>query len=219
MTTRRRIIVVGAGGCAREVRWLAEQIPGFEFAGYVVSDPTKLGPRDSKAEVVGDTAWLSTHKDRFDALAMGIGTPSSRLRVAEELSREHGPDRWPALVHTGVPFDRGTCRFDHGALLFAGVTVTVNVHVEPFAMISMHSTLAHECRIGRGSVLNPSVNVSGGVVVGDGVLIGTGAQIIQYLRIGRGATVGAGAVVIKDVSEDTTVVGVPARPLPAKEQR
>ncbi len=97
--------------------------------------------------------------------------------------------------------------------MFPGVTATVNVEVGPFAMISMHCTLAHECRIGRGSALYPSVNVSGGVVVEEGVLIGTGAQVLQYLRVGRGATVGAGAVVAEDVPPGLTVVGIPAKPL------
>jgi serine acetyltransferase len=49
------------------------------------------------------------------------------------------------------------------------------------------------------------------VVIEDEVLIGTGAQVLQYLKIGSGATVGAGAVVIRNVAENTTVIGVPAR--------
>jgi acetyltransferase-like isoleucine patch superfamily enzyme len=49
-----------------------------------------------------------------------------------------------------------------------------------------------------------------------GVSIGSGATILGGVRIGVGATVGAGAVVHKDVPAGATVVGNPARVLPAK---
>ena len=42
-------------------------------------------------------------------------------------------------------------------------------------------------------------------------LIGSGAQVLQYLRVGSGATVGAGAVVTRDIPKGTAVVGIPAR--------
>jgi acetyltransferase EpsM len=46
--------------------------------------------------------------------------------------------------------------------------------------------------------------------------VGIGASVIQAVRIGRYSTVGGGAVVIDDVPDATTVVGVPARPLQGK---
>lgn len=49
-------------------------------------------------------------------------------------------------------------------------------------------------------------------VVEDRASIGTGATILGGIRIGRGATIGAGAVVTKDVGSEETVVGNPARP-------
>ena len=48
-------------------------------------------------------------------------------------------------------------------------------------------------------------------VVGDNVTIFAGAQIIGNLRIGSNAIIGANAVVLKDVPESSTAVGVPAR--------
>jgi acetyltransferase-like isoleucine patch superfamily enzyme len=53
--------------------------------------------------------------------------------------------------------------------------------------------------------------LSGGVVVEDGAHVGTGATIIQNIRIGANSTVGAGAVVIKNIPPNVTVIGVPAR--------
>ena len=50
-------------------------------------------------------------------------------------------------------------------------------------------------------------------VVEDRASIGTGATILGGVRIGHGATVGAGAVVTKDVHAGATVVGNPARRL------
>ena len=50
-------------------------------------------------------------------------------------------------------------------------------------------------------------------VVADGASIGSGATILGGLRIGARALVGAGAVVTRDVPDDATVAGNPAKPL------
>jgi sugar O-acyltransferase (sialic acid O-acetyltransferase NeuD family) len=220
VTTRRRILVIGAGGFAREVRWLIEEIGGedgsVEFAGYAVSDLSRLGEHDSRGEVRGDLEWVREHRADFDGLALGVGTPGVRLKLASELLSDFPEDRWPSLVHPSVRIDRKTSTVGPGVLLCAGVVGTVHVALEPFCMVNLACTLGHEARIGRGSVLNPTVNVSGGVVIEEGVLVGTGAQVLQYLTIGKGATVGAGAVVTKDVAPGVTVVGMPAKPMPTR---
>jgi serine O-acetyltransferase len=50
-------------------------------------------------------------------------------------------------------------------------------------------------------------------VIGNGVFIGAGAKIVGAVTIGDNARVGANAVVTKNVDADTTVVGIPARPI------
>jgi len=213
----RRIAIIGAGGFARELRWLLSEIPAdpsrryepFDVAGFLVSDRGKLGSHDS--DVLGEFDWLDDN--RVDALAMGIGTPDARLRVANELKQRFPAIEWPAIVHPSVRFDAKSCKVEEGVILCAGVIATVNVVFEEFSMVDILSTIGHEARIGAGSAIYRSANISGGDEIGKGVLVGTGAQILQYLIVGDRAIVGAGSVVTKDVAPMTTVVGIPAKPL------
>jgi sugar O-acyltransferase (sialic acid O-acetyltransferase NeuD family) len=213
----KRIAVIGAGGFAREVAWLIRDInrasQSLEFLGYLVSDLSALVAHDSREHVLGDYSWIEQNREKLDALAIGIGTPTARLRVAAELEARFPNLEWPALIHPSAQFDRSSTDVGQGVLLCAGVIGTVNLVFESFTMINLTCTIGHEAHFGKGCVLNPAVNISGGVVLGEGVLVGTGAQILQYIHVGDRAVVGAGAVVTKNVAPGDTVVGIPAKPL------
>ena len=49
----------------------------------------------------------------------------------------------------------------------------------------------------------------------EGSIVGSGAQVLGSVTVGRNARVGANAVVVKDVPEGCTVVGIPAQPVPS----
>ena len=86
----------------------------------------------------------------------------------------------------------------------------------PQCIVNINATVDHEGCLGKGVHIMPGATLAGCVTVGDFADIGSNATILPRLTIGEGATVGAGAVVTKDVAPGATVVGAPARPLPAK---
>lgn len=209
-----RIAVIGAGGCAREVAWTirgASNAANLTFAGYIVTDLSRLGSLDS--EVLGDVEWLRSNRSQIDALALGIGAPVVRRRVVDRMRAEVPDLVWPSIVHESVHYDHESTLIGEGVVVCAGSVLTVNVRIEPFVMVHYGCTIGHESQLGRFSVINPGANLAGGVDIGAEAMVGSGAVILQYRSVGCGATVGAGAVVTHDIPERETWVGVPARPL------
>ena len=72
--------------------------------------------------------------------------------------------------------------------------------------------IAHNVVVGRHAAVNAHVSISGSIRIGDYAWIAPCACLRDGISIGARAIVGLGAVVTKDVPDDTTVMGAPARP-------
>jgi acetyltransferase-like isoleucine patch superfamily enzyme len=104
-----------------------------------------------------------------------------------------------------------------------------NCSLNPFSIIYGPGgvRLGNGVRIAAHTVIIPSNHVvspdgkpffeSGvtarGINIGDNVWIGAGVVILDGVHIGRNSIIGAGSVVTRSVPENTTVAGVPARPI------
>jgi len=73
--------------------------------------------------------------------------------------------------------------------------------------------IAHNCNIGKNTVIIAFAEISGSVHIGENCWIGPNSSIIQKVGIGSGVTIGIGAVVTKDVSDNQTIMGIEAMPL------
>ena len=67
------------------------------------------------------------------------------------------------------------------------------------------------CRIGDYAHLAPGCTLGGDVTLGEVAFLGIGARVIPGIRIGRWSVIGAGSVVTKDIPDNCTAVGVPAK--------
>lgn len=86
--------------------------------------------------------------------------------------------------------------------------------IEDDVKLDDHVHIAHNCRIGAGTLVAAGATLSGGVEVGANTWISPNATIIDGISIGRGAKVGIGAVVLRNVDAGRTVFGNPAKALP-----
>ena len=80
------------------------------------------------------------------------------------------------------------------------------VHINPQVVIGKNCDIAHRVTIGASAM-----GRLGAPVIGDDVYIGTGATIVGKIRIGSGAKIAANTLVMSNVPEGATVMGVPGR--------
>lgn len=78
--------------------------------------------------------------------------------------------------------------------------------------------------VGERTIIYQNVTIGGRErrgtpIIGSDVYIGAGACIIGCVKIGNGAKIGANSVVLNDVSDNETVVGIPARVVKNKDVR
>ena len=80
-------------------------------------------------------------------------------------------------------------------------------------VIGETAEIGDDCTLYQGVTLGGVGNERGKrhPTVHNGVLIGAGAKILGNIEIGNNAKIGANAVVLRDVPENATAVGVPAR--------
>ena len=78
-------------------------------------------------------------------------------------------------------------------------------------IINTGAMIDHECKIGDFVHVGPGVHCGGRAMVNDDVWIGIGASVINDIRICRGSVIGAGAAVVRDITDKGLYVGVPAK--------
>jgi sugar O-acyltransferase (sialic acid O-acetyltransferase NeuD family) len=208
-----QLLVMGAGGHAREVLDVLESLLGKPAAGVHTALFAEAGTTaETAANLVRARGYELTSvipKTATQYLA-AVGLPIIRRRLSG-IAERHGLEAGSAVSPlSSLPPEPAGAR---GLVCFSGTHVSTNVTIGEHCHLNQMCSVSHDVRIGNFVTLSPGVVLTGGVEVEDDVFVGAGAVVVPGLHVGRGAVIGAGAVVLKSVPPDSTVVGNPARPL------
>lgn len=202
------LIIVGAGGHGRETAFThLLRAPTSGLVGFL--DDRVRGSTPEGWPVLGTIDDAVHHARAHFVLA--INDPRARRVVAHRLI-ELGVTRWGSVMHPDVRL-HPSVRRGIGCSILGGSQLTTNIRIGDHCILNRGSQVSHDCQVGHFCSLNPGACVAGNVTVDDGCELGSACAIRQGCRIEHGATVGMGAVVLRDVSRNSVMVGNPARTL------
>lgn len=95
----------------------------------------------------------------------------------------------------------------------AGAVINPYARIGEGCIINACASIDHDCIVGNFAHISVGAHLAGTVHLGDGVWMGIGSAVSNNLRICGDCVIGAGAIVIHDIDEPGTYIGVPARRL------
>jgi len=211
-----RVILWGAVGQAKLIREVVE-INGGRIVAVFDDNPKLSSPFEGVPIFHGWKAFLQwTDNQDKSALGFCIGLNSqgqARVDLHQKLKKLGLKPL--TLIHPSATIARDAV-IGEGSQVMAGVVIGPEAKIGRQCIINTRASVDHDCVLEDGAEISPGATLCGLITVGANAWVAAGATVLPLVKIGPGAIVGAGAVVNKAVPPNTTVVGVPAKPLGGK---
>jgi sugar O-acyltransferase (sialic acid O-acetyltransferase NeuD family) len=207
MSTLDNLVILGAGGYARQLYHVVMRIKKYNVLGFC--DET-LPPGETKSyegmSVFRELDQFNPSSDHWK-LVSAVGEGRVRKRWYDELG-----SRYPfcsivdptCIIAADAAIGSNVCILGQ-SICSSGCNIGNNV------IINWQVLVSHDVMVGENTSIASSVNLTGACQIGRNCEIGTGATVLPKIRVGENVTIGAGAVVTKDLPSNCTAVGIPAK--------
>jgi len=204
-TLKKPVAIVGYSGHAYVI------IDIFLNAGRLVTaycDAEEKHLNPYHLAYLGKEAEVIERLRKFDYFAC-VAHNGIREKIINQLSILGNPIN---AIHPSAVIS-ASVKMGEGVMIAANATLNPLVQIGRGVICNTSSSIDHECIIGDYSHVAPGVVLCGNVRVGRSTFIGANSVVRQGITIGNNVTIGAGTVVVKDIPDNSTVIGNPARHL------
>jgi len=206
---KTKLYLAGTGGFAREVLYLMEDLNLYDNLNAFI-EPDNIWEEKWKDKILmGKPVLPFSEVNNGDSVSIGIGDAIIRKKTTTQLPEGLN---YISLIHPSANVSRWT-KIGNGCIITAGCIVTTQINIGDHCQLNLNTTIGHDCVIGDYFTTAPSVNISGICEIGNNVYFGTGAATRQGVKICDDVVIGMGAMVVKNIENPGTYIGIPAKKL------
>lgn len=204
------LVIVGSSGFAREVKWLIDECNKidnkYNILGFVSNDI--IGTVIDGLPILGSDDFIMNY-DKELSVVIAIGNGSLRKKLSTLYSKKANVE-FPNIIAPNAIMSHDY-KIGIGNIITFGCFVSINATIGNFVLANWRCIIGHDCIVKDYASLYADSQLSGNTIVGECSTIGTGGRTFQGKKIGDNSFVGAGSVAFKDVPDNCSVLGVPAK--------
>ena len=200
------LIILGAGGYARQVCWVAQRCTEYSVLG-MLDETIPEGEERYYNEILISSDFTSLLKgDSNPLLVCAVGDIPTRKRWVNQYGNEY---EFASIIDPSSII-APDASIGKNVVILGETVCSVECVIEDHVNINWQCLISHHVSIGEYTNISSGVKLTGRVTVGHSCDIGTNANTIPKIHIGNGVVLGAGAVVTQNIPPHTTAAGIPA---------
>lgn len=207
----QNIVIFGASGHGSVVLDCIEKEAKYKVVGFVDSFKKK-GTEVNGYEVLGSEYDLPLLTDKYQIYGgiVAIGDNWTRNLVVDRILKIVPEFEFVSAVHPNAQVGKDV-QIGRGSVVMPGVTINANAIIANHCILNTNSSLDHDGFMNNFSSLAPNVCVGGNFILGKGSAICLGTNVIENITVGEHSVVGAGSLLVGNVSDCVVVYGAPAK--------
>ncbi len=207
----KHLIIIGAGGMGRVMYDMARESVGYQteydIKGYIDDNLHSLDLFSNYPPILGTIVDYLPQAD--DVFICSIGG-NSRKACIESILRKGG--EFLTLIHQTARIGTNV-ELGKGCMVGAFTTIAADAKIGNYNFIQSNMIIGHDVIIGDWNRIDSHTMLIGGITIGNENMIHSAAVINHEVHIGNRTHIGACSFVTRNVEDNWTVFGNPARRL------
>lgn len=209
----KRILIWGASGHSKILLSIINKIP-LMVDSFIDIDINKEPLIDtvpiyhSLSQFLSNNNVADTNSMFYFAVGIGGHNGIVRLQIHDLLKKNK---LQPINLIHDTAYLPSSAQLGEGVQILPMACISEDTYIGSQSIINTNCTVEHETILGKGVHIMPAATIAGCCRIGDFSSIGTNATVLPRIVIGKNVRIGAGAVVTKNIPDNSVAIGVPAK--------